>query len=304
VEAGVALGGRGADGLTVHRFANRIPLLFEGGADVATRTAVTRIPWAKYKIDPARDKVGVFVSLVSTKIPFKGTGKEYIGDDITEIRDAVRDALLACCLQLRVKLLRASALRARANRRKSLLKYVPDVARTVAAALKSMAARHAELADIAGVELKAGTGPGSATGAASVAVPSTSLLVASAPAVPPAGRRAVIREYVRGGTITEPNVAARLLQAVEKADLDAALEQAAAATAGLTGAAADGGAGGGGGGGGGSNLFIAPAGKAVWKAAQELHHASCVIQFLPGALVLPGGSGGAAASHAMDTDED
>ena len=79
VEVGVALGGRGADGLTVHRFANRIPLLFEGGADVATRTATTRIPWASYKIDPARDKVGVFVSIVSTKIPFKGTGKEYIG---------------------------------------------------------------------------------------------------------------------------------------------------------------------------------------------------------------------------------
>lgn len=54
VEVGVALGGRGADGLTVHRFANRIPLLFEGGADVATRTATTRIPWASYKIDPAK----------------------------------------------------------------------------------------------------------------------------------------------------------------------------------------------------------------------------------------------------------
>ena len=54
VEAGVALGGKGAEGLTVHRFANRIPLLFEGGADVCTRTAVTRIPWASYKIDPAR----------------------------------------------------------------------------------------------------------------------------------------------------------------------------------------------------------------------------------------------------------
>ena len=58
VEAGVALGGRGADGLTVHRFANRIPLLFEGGADVCTRTATTRIPWATYKIDPVRVSEG------------------------------------------------------------------------------------------------------------------------------------------------------------------------------------------------------------------------------------------------------
>jgi DNA topoisomerase VI subunit B len=30
------------------------------------------------------------VSVVSTKIPFKGTGKEYIGDDISEIATAVK----------------------------------------------------------------------------------------------------------------------------------------------------------------------------------------------------------------------
>lgn len=30
------------------------------------------------------------MSIVSTKIPFKGTGKEYIGDDITEIASAVK----------------------------------------------------------------------------------------------------------------------------------------------------------------------------------------------------------------------
>lgn len=44
VEAGVAIGGHAAnEGITVHRFANRIPLLFEGGGDVSTRTAMKRI---------------------------------------------------------------------------------------------------------------------------------------------------------------------------------------------------------------------------------------------------------------------
>jgi hypothetical protein len=43
-----------------------------------------------YKINQQQDKIGVFVSIVSTKIPFKGTGKEYIGDDITEIAEAVK----------------------------------------------------------------------------------------------------------------------------------------------------------------------------------------------------------------------
>jgi len=77
VEAAVSLGGKDIkEGITVTRFANRIPLLFEGGADVVTRVANTKIKWNLYKMDQKRDKIGVFVSIVSTKIPFKGTGKE------------------------------------------------------------------------------------------------------------------------------------------------------------------------------------------------------------------------------------
>lgn len=54
-------------------------VLHKGGSDVITKTALKRINWPSYKINPSSDKVGVFVSLVSTKIPFKGAGKEYIG---------------------------------------------------------------------------------------------------------------------------------------------------------------------------------------------------------------------------------
>jgi DNA topoisomerase VI subunit B len=80
VEAAISLGGNMRPGINVHRFANRIPLLFEGGSDVVTRTATKRIPWSNYRINHNTDKVGVFVSIVSTKIPFKGAGKEYIGE--------------------------------------------------------------------------------------------------------------------------------------------------------------------------------------------------------------------------------
>ncbi len=45
-------------------------------------------------------QVGVFVSIVSTKIPFKGAGKEYIGDDVTEMVAAVKHAIQQCCLQV------------------------------------------------------------------------------------------------------------------------------------------------------------------------------------------------------------
>jgi DNA topoisomerase VI subunit B len=47
-------------------------------------------------------QVGVFVSIVSTKIPFKGAGKEYVGDDVEEMVGAVKAAIQQCCAQLRV----------------------------------------------------------------------------------------------------------------------------------------------------------------------------------------------------------
>lgn len=45
--------------------------------------------------DSFSPQVGVFVSIVSTKIPFKGAGKEYIGDDIEEMVGAVKGAIQA-----------------------------------------------------------------------------------------------------------------------------------------------------------------------------------------------------------------
>ena len=87
VEAAVSLGGRSVEaGLNVFRFANRIPLLFETSSDVITKTA-NDIKWASYKINKDSDKVGVFVSIVSTKIPFKvpaaNLSEESIGAGVT-----------------------------------------------------------------------------------------------------------------------------------------------------------------------------------------------------------------------------
>eukprot|EP00986_Skeletonema_menzelii_P006858 scaffold2611_cov133-Skeletonema_menzelii.AAC.3 len=145
VEAAVSLGGKDAkEGITVVRFANRIPLLFEGGADVATRVANSKIKWSSYKIDHKRDKIGVFVSIVSTKVPFKGTGKEYIGDDITEIQQSVKRALQGCCQQLRAHLAKRNALRDVKERKSRLLKYIPDVSKSLFGILEVMQKRKQE----------------------------------------------------------------------------------------------------------------------------------------------------------------
>merc|ERR1719305_1964431 len=140
VEAGVCLGGRDAKpGITVYRFANRIPLLFEGGADVATQVSKRRINWSSYKIRMNQDKIGIFISIVSTKVPFKGTGKEYIGDDIPEVQAAVKRALERCCLQLKTKLAKQRALADERERRKNLTKYIPDVSRALHSMLSAIA---------------------------------------------------------------------------------------------------------------------------------------------------------------------
>ncbi|KAL7615894.1 hypothetical protein Lser_V15G04458 [Lactuca serriola] len=102
IEAGVSLGGENfKKGINIFRFANCVPLLFEQDADVVTTTAMTGIKWKRYKINKMHEKIGVFVNIVSTKIPFKGTGMEYIGDDISKIVEAVKTCLEDCCNQLK-----------------------------------------------------------------------------------------------------------------------------------------------------------------------------------------------------------
>ncbi|XP_058748877.1 DNA topoisomerase 6 subunit B [Vicia villosa] len=139
VEAGISIGGKDVkQGLNIFRFANRIPLLFEQGADVVTRTALKRINWNNYKINQVQDKIGVFVSIVSTKIPFKGTGKEYIGDDITEIASAVKSALQQCCIQLKSKIVKRLQAREQQERKRNLSRYIPDASGAIYNVLKQM----------------------------------------------------------------------------------------------------------------------------------------------------------------------
>ncbi|CAM9435248.1 unnamed protein product, partial [Scytosiphon promiscuus] len=190
------------EGVNVYRFANRIPLLFEAGSDVVTRVATKRINWSSYKVDHKRDKIGVFVSTVSTKIPFKGTSKEYIGDDTEEIKKAVKHALQQCCLQLKAHLLRRNALRDQKERKKVLTKYIPDVSRAVFGLLTAMQKRARESEDVGdGEASKRARGAGS------------SRILAS----------------LDSKEVTEKTLAAGLSVAVNQHDAEAAKEESATA---------------------------------------------------------------------------
>lgn len=92
VTAALAYGGEKLPvGATLFRFANKIPLLFDEGSDVS-RVIVNETDWRRYRVDLSSHRIGVAVSIVSVRIPFKTAGKEYIGD-VDEVRDEVRLAI-------------------------------------------------------------------------------------------------------------------------------------------------------------------------------------------------------------------
>ena len=74
----MSIGGKGQkEGISVYRYANRIPLLFEAHSDVVTQVCKNTIGWSTYHIKKNVDKVRVFVSIVSTKIPFEARKRIY-----------------------------------------------------------------------------------------------------------------------------------------------------------------------------------------------------------------------------------
>jgi DNA topoisomerase-6 subunit B len=70
------------EGINVHRFANRIPMLFQPGSDLTVKACTAGAPkgvnWKQYKIDKNTHKIGVYVSICSTKIPYGGPNKVWL----------------------------------------------------------------------------------------------------------------------------------------------------------------------------------------------------------------------------------
>ncbi|MBS7642345.1 DNA topoisomerase VI subunit B [Candidatus Bathyarchaeota archaeon] len=66
--------------ITLYRFANKIPLLYDESSDVSWKVVNQIIDWKHYKIDPAKDPIAVIVHICSTRIPYRTLGKEFIAD--------------------------------------------------------------------------------------------------------------------------------------------------------------------------------------------------------------------------------
>jgi len=129
VEAAIAYGGGvqppKPGEINLYRYANKIPLLYDAASDVSFKV-IKSIKWNRYKID-LEMPVAFFVHIVSTKIPYKTVGKEFIAD-IPEVAYEIEWAIKTCARRLK-SYLTSKARRIALERRIYVLeKYLPKIA--------------------------------------------------------------------------------------------------------------------------------------------------------------------------------
>lgn len=132
IEVGMAYGGGvpRSEEIVLYRFANKIPLLFDEYKDVSAKV-IRSIKWSRYRIKPGMP-IAVFVHLVSTNIPFKTAGKEFIADR-PELEVEIRRGILECARAL-MRYIQRKERAARERQRLSIYeKFLPLIVRDITA---------------------------------------------------------------------------------------------------------------------------------------------------------------------------
>lgn len=134
VEAGIAYGGKisPSDKPVLLRYANKIPLLYDEGVDVA-RKVVDSIDWRSYGVEFPAPLV-VLVHVASTRIPYHTLGKEAIAD-VPEIEREIRLALQEVGRHLRRYLHKKESEIAHRKRVVEISKYFPVIADALSTSL-------------------------------------------------------------------------------------------------------------------------------------------------------------------------
>ncbi len=130
VEVAIAWGGDipSVDRPLLLRFANKIPLLYDEGVDVS-RKVIDGIDWSVYKIKfPA--PLAIITHLCSTKIPFKGVGKEAIAD-VPEVERELEIALREAARRLKRHISRIERQYEVKLRYITINKYIGEIARAL-----------------------------------------------------------------------------------------------------------------------------------------------------------------------------
>ncbi|MEM1515025.1 MAG: DNA topoisomerase VI subunit B [Thermoproteota archaeon] len=129
VEVGIAYGGkvpiRNDNEITLYRFANKIPLVYDESGDVSWKI-VKSIDWRRYGVEPGMP-LAVLVHICSTKVPWKTVGKEMIADR-SEISREILNGIREVARRLQVYLLRKERAKREKARFSVFTKYLPKIA--------------------------------------------------------------------------------------------------------------------------------------------------------------------------------
>ena len=127
VEVAIAYGGEipRKGNFLVHRFANRIPLLYDEASDVSVRV-INSMNWRRYKVTPDMP-IAIAVHICSTKIPYKTVGKEFIADR-PEVRREMANGLREVARRLQRFLTRREHVNREQKRLNIFGQYLPKIA--------------------------------------------------------------------------------------------------------------------------------------------------------------------------------
>ncbi len=131
VEVGIAYGGElePRDEPLLLRYANKIPLLYDEKSDVSWKVVKDEIDWSNYGVKfPA--PLAVLVHIASTKIPFKGAGKESIAD-VPEIEREIKLGIQEVARRLKKYIHQKMKEEELKIRIVTYMKYLPEVARSL-----------------------------------------------------------------------------------------------------------------------------------------------------------------------------
>ncbi len=132
IEAGLAYGGQqnAEDAVTIYRFANRVPLLYQQGACAVTKSII-QTNWRSYGLSQSQNSLPIgpltiAVHVASVWVPFTSESKEAIAH-YPEIIKEVKLALQDCGRKLSVYIHKKRSLQVESQKRDYIQTYIPHV---------------------------------------------------------------------------------------------------------------------------------------------------------------------------------
>ena len=129
VEIGVAYGGNIAPGIQLYRYANRVPLLYKTKSDVSWKV-IEEIDWSIYKIKRDETPLAIFISIVSTKIPFSETSKDFI-DDVDILHREIKLGIQEALRDIRSYIIKKERIIRKTKRRELYSRYASKLVRSL-----------------------------------------------------------------------------------------------------------------------------------------------------------------------------